>query len=80
MKETLISGKILLSLKCCMLHTSRRLGYIVLAIEGQVVVVRMEGDNIVQIFSGPDAKPMKNIRAEITWPTRKTVSSSVSWS
>ena len=62
MKETLILGKILLSLKCCMLHTSRRLGYIVLAIEGQVVVVRMEGDNIVQIFSGPDAKPMKNIR------------------
>ena len=31
-------------------------------IEGKVVVVRMEGDNIVQIFSGPDAKPMKNIR------------------
>ena len=31
-------------------------------IEGKVVVIRMEGDNIVQIFSGPDAKPMKNIR------------------
>jgi hypothetical protein len=31
-------------------------------IEGKVVVARMEGDNIVQIFSGPDAKPMKNIR------------------
>ncbi len=31
-------------------------------IEGKVVVVRMEGDNIVQIFSGPDAKPMKNFR------------------
>jgi len=31
-------------------------------IEGKVVVARMEGDNIVQISSGPDAKPMKNIR------------------
>ena len=32
MKETLISGKILLSLTCCTAHTSRRLGYIVPAI------------------------------------------------
>src|ERR1700686_5175520 len=32
-------------------------------IEGKVVSVRMEGDNIVQVFGGPDAKPMKNIRA-----------------
>jgi hypothetical protein len=32
-------------------------------IEGKVVSVRMEGDNIVQIFGGPDAKPLKNIRA-----------------
>src|SRR6267378_5127070 len=34
MKETLISGKILLSLTCCAVHTSRRLGYIVPAIGG----------------------------------------------
>jgi hypothetical protein len=34
MKETLISGKILLSLTCCTVHTSRRLGYIVPAIGG----------------------------------------------
>jgi hypothetical protein len=32
-------------------------------IEGKVVAVRMEGDTIVQIFGGPDAKPMKNMRA-----------------
>jgi len=32
-------------------------------IEGKVVSVRMEGDNIIQIFGGPDAKPVKNIRA-----------------
>jgi hypothetical protein len=32
-------------------------------IEGKVVSVRMEGDNIIQIFSGSDAKPVKNIRA-----------------
>src|SRR6266480_3768712 len=31
-------------------------------IEGKVVVIRMAGDNIVQIFSGPAATPMKNIR------------------
>ena len=31
-------------------------------IEGKVVSVRMEGDTIVQVFGGPDAKPMKNIR------------------
>jgi len=32
-------------------------------IEGKAVAVRMEGDTIVQIFGGSDAKPMKNIRA-----------------
>jgi hypothetical protein len=32
-------------------------------IEGKVVSVRMEGDKIIQIFGGPDAKPVKNIRA-----------------
>ncbi len=32
-------------------------------IEGKVVSVRMEGDTIVRVFGGPDAKPMKNIRA-----------------
>jgi hypothetical protein len=32
-------------------------------IEGKVVSVRIEGDNIIQIFGGSDAKPMKNIRA-----------------
>jgi hypothetical protein len=32
-------------------------------IEGKVVSVRMEGDNIIQIFGSPDAKPVKNIRA-----------------
>jgi len=34
MKETLISGKNFLSLTCCTVHTSRRLGYIVPAIGG----------------------------------------------
>jgi hypothetical protein len=34
MKERLISGKILLSLTCSTVHTSRRLGYIVPAIGG----------------------------------------------
>jgi len=32
-------------------------------IEGKVVSVRIEGDNIIQIFGGSDAKPVKNIRA-----------------
>jgi hypothetical protein len=32
-------------------------------IEGKVVSVRMEGENIIQIFGGSDAKPVKNIRA-----------------
>jgi hypothetical protein len=32
-------------------------------IEGQVVSVRIEGDNIIQMFGGSDAKPVKNIRA-----------------
>jgi hypothetical protein len=32
-------------------------------IEGKVVSVRIEGDNIVQVFGGSDAKPVKNIRA-----------------
>jgi hypothetical protein len=31
-------------------------------IEGKVVSVRIEGDKIIQIFRGSDAKPMKNIR------------------
>jgi hypothetical protein len=31
-------------------------------IEGKVLSVRMEGDNIIQVFGGSDAKPMKNIR------------------
>jgi hypothetical protein len=32
-------------------------------IEGKVVSVRIEGDNIIQTFGGSDAKPVKNIRA-----------------
>jgi hypothetical protein len=32
-------------------------------IEGKVVSVRIEGDKIIQIFGGSDAKPVKNIRA-----------------
>jgi hypothetical protein len=32
-------------------------------IEGKVVSVRIEGEKIIQIFGGPDAKPVKNIRA-----------------
>src|ERR1700736_1102003 len=32
-------------------------------IEGKVVSVRIEGDTIIQIFGGSDAKPVKNIRA-----------------
>jgi hypothetical protein len=32
-------------------------------IEGKVVSVRIEGDKIIQIFGGADAKPVKNIRA-----------------
>jgi hypothetical protein len=32
-------------------------------IEGKVVSVRIQGDNIIQIFGGLDAKPVKNIRA-----------------
>jgi hypothetical protein len=32
-------------------------------IEGKVLSVRMEGDNIIQVFGGSDAKPVKNIRA-----------------
>ena len=32
-------------------------------IEGKVVSVRIEGENIIQIFGGSDAKPAKNIRA-----------------
>ena len=32
-------------------------------IEGKVVSVRIEGEKIIQIFGGPDGKPMKNIRA-----------------
>jgi len=32
-------------------------------IEGKVVSVRIEGEQIVQIFGGSDAKPVKNIRA-----------------
>jgi hypothetical protein len=32
-------------------------------IEGKVVSVRIEGDYIIQIFGGPDAKPVKKIRA-----------------
>jgi hypothetical protein len=31
-------------------------------IEGKVVSVRIEGEKIIQIFGGPDGKPMKNIR------------------
>jgi hypothetical protein len=31
-------------------------------IEGKVVSVRIEGNNIIQIFGGSDAKPVKNIR------------------
>ena len=31
-------------------------------IEGKVVSVRIEGDKIVQVFGGSDAKPVKNIR------------------
>ncbi|GAC1618375.1 MAG: hypothetical protein PVS2B2_11120 [Candidatus Acidiferrum sp.] len=31
-------------------------------IEGRVVSVRIEGEKIIQIFGGPDAKPIKNIR------------------
>jgi hypothetical protein len=32
-------------------------------IEGKVLSVRMEGDKIIQVFGGADAKPVKNIRA-----------------
>jgi hypothetical protein len=32
-------------------------------IEGKVVSVRVEGDKIIQVFGGPDVKPMKKIRA-----------------
>jgi hypothetical protein len=32
-------------------------------IEGKVVSVRIEGEKIIQIFGGLDAKPAKNIRA-----------------
>jgi hypothetical protein len=32
-------------------------------IEGNVISVRIEGTNIVQIFGGSDAKPVKNVRA-----------------
>jgi hypothetical protein len=32
-------------------------------IEGKVLSVRMEGDKIIQVFGGSDAKPVKNIRA-----------------
>jgi hypothetical protein len=32
-------------------------------IEGKVLSVRLEGDNIIQVFGGSDAKPVKNIRA-----------------
>jgi hypothetical protein len=32
-------------------------------IEGKVVSVRMEGEKVIQIFGGSDAKPPKNIRA-----------------
>jgi hypothetical protein len=32
-------------------------------IEGKVISVRIEGDNIIQIFGGPDTKPVKNVRA-----------------
>ena len=31
-------------------------------IEGKVISVRMEGEKIIQIFGGSDAKPVKNIR------------------
>jgi hypothetical protein len=31
-------------------------------IEGKVVSVRIEGDKIIQVFGGSDAKPVKNIR------------------
>jgi hypothetical protein len=32
-------------------------------IEGKVLSVRIEGDKIIQVFGGSDAKPVKNIRA-----------------
>jgi hypothetical protein len=32
-------------------------------IEGKVVSVRMEGEKIIQVFGGSDAKPVKNIRS-----------------
>jgi hypothetical protein len=32
-------------------------------IEGKVVSVRIEGENIIQVFGGSDAKPVKNIRS-----------------
>jgi hypothetical protein len=32
-------------------------------IEGKVVSVRMEGEKIIQVFGGSDARPVKNIRA-----------------
>jgi hypothetical protein len=32
-------------------------------IEGKVLTVRIEGDEIIQVFGGSDAKPVKNIRA-----------------
>jgi hypothetical protein len=32
-------------------------------IEGEVVSVRMEGEQIIQVFGSPDAKPVKNIRS-----------------
>ena len=47
MKETLISGEILLSLKCCTVHTSRRLGYIVLATGGLNPAISSLEDNIL---------------------------------
>jgi hypothetical protein len=33
-------------------------------LEGKVVSIRMEGEKIIQIFGGSDAKPAKNMRAE----------------
>jgi hypothetical protein len=32
-------------------------------IEGKVASVRLEGEKIIQVFGGPDAKPAKNIRS-----------------
>jgi hypothetical protein len=46
--------------------------------EGKVVSVRIEGEKIIQIFGGPDGKPMKNIRRGNYMAYKTIVSASTS--